>query len=115
MSKSKASSSAVKPLQPPVSKMDRYRVSLQAATYQHQLWSCSNCVEVLKEKSDRMYAVAASLRNRLEPKDENDDSNLVAWRLAELLCEMLGNVEFENRLEVGMEVLSENSKEVSHG
>ena len=59
----------------------------RAALYNH-------VIEGFEEHHDQLHALAASLLNQVEPKDPKnpeDECNLAAWRLAQIMYEMLSS------------------------
>lgn len=56
--------------------------------------TCNWVLDVYEDERDKLHALAWALVNELEPKDRKnpkDDDKLIAWRLAELMYEMLSD------------------------
>lgn len=56
-------------------------------------------MSLMEEEHEKLLCIALSLANKLEPKnpkDIQDDEDVIAWRLAQVLEERLSSVEFLN-------------------
>jgi hypothetical protein len=52
-------------------------------------------MNMIDEEIEKLHALAIVLTNRLEPEDQKNPTNdLISWRVAEVLQERLGEVEF---------------------
>lgn len=59
----------------------------------------------LKEQNERMVALAISIRNQLAPKEDGNSDNFTAFRLAELLEEVMGNTTQHDSLRSCLEAM----------
>ena len=88
---------------------DEYRAELRGISLSKRVWHCGFNAKNMSESQEQIFAIASALSTWLEPKSSDDnDCDLTAWRLAQVLEEKLSEVEFSTRVGVGADGYRQN-------
>lgn len=79
---------------------------------------CDHALEMageIKRQHERLYCLASAVTTQLAPNEGGESADIVALNLAELLEEMLSDIDQHGRLVVELTEMQSSLSEVAHG